>query len=96
MGKSGGRHRRGGPGGGVPRHLNFDGHPSTKTSQSKTNQTFIFSWAKRIIATSVLAIALGLGYRGYIETRVNTPLAVDKAVILTGLQVPDRFWGTYR
>lgn len=67
-----------------------------KSASSKTNSPWIVQWVKRTIATLVLGAALGLGYRGYIETRVNTPLAVEKAVILSGLQVPDRFWGTYR
>jgi len=33
---------------------------------------------------------------GYLETRINTPLNVPKAVSKTGLESPSLFWGTYR
>ncbi|KAJ8704063.1 hypothetical protein PYW07_013357 [Mythimna separata] len=33
---------------------------------------------------------------GYLETRVNTPFDDDKVVKETGLQIPERYWGTYR
>ena len=33
---------------------------------------------------------------GYLETRVNTPLNVPKAVSRTGLSNPSLFWGSYR
>jgi hypothetical protein len=33
---------------------------------------------------------------GYLETRINTPLNVPKAVAKTGLAVPSLFWGSYR
>ena len=90
MAKSGARQRRGvGTRNPTTDRIN-------KSSISKTNSSWLLQWIKRTIATLVLVAALGLGYRGYIETRVNTPLAVEKAVILSGLQVPDRFWGTYR
>lgn len=35
-------------------------------------------------------------YQGYLETRVNTPLDYPKVVQESGLDVPDRFWGSYR
>ena len=34
--------------------------------------------------------------QGYLETRVNTPLDYPKVVRHSGLDVPDRFWGSYR
>lgn len=33
---------------------------------------------------------------GYLETRVNTPFDDQKMVIKMGLDVPDRYWGSYR
>ena len=35
-------------------------------------------------------------YQGYLETRVNTALDAAKVVKESGLDVPDRFWGSYR
>ncbi|KAK4308772.1 hypothetical protein Pmani_019554 [Petrolisthes manimaculis] len=43
----------------------------------------------------VLAVAYFL-YVGYMETRINTPIATPKVVGSTGLAVPDRYWGSYR
>lgn len=43
-----------------------------------------------------MAVAMWFGYKGYCETRVNTPYDVNKVVIASGLDVPDRYWGTYR
>ena len=34
--------------------------------------------------------------QGYLETRVNTPLDYPRVVKQSGLDVPDRFWGSYR
>ncbi|CAG0884148.1 unnamed protein product [Cyprideis torosa] len=42
------------------------------------------------------AVGIYLGYQGYLETRVNTPLSEPKVVIKEGLDVPDRLWGSYR
>lgn len=43
-----------------------------------------------------LAIASYFGYLGYLETRVNTPYDNLKMVLHTGLEDPDRYWGSYR
>jgi len=44
---------------------------------------------------SILAVCYFV-YQGYLETRVNTPLDYPKAVRDSGLDIPDRYWGTYR
>jgi len=44
---------------------------------------------------SLLAVAYFV-YQGYLETRVNTPLDYPKVVRQSGLDIPDRFWGSYR
>ena len=50
-----------------------------------------------LMAGLVSLIAVGyFCYQGYLETRVNTPLDYPKVVRLSGLDVPDRFWGSYR
>eukprot|EP00088_Acartia_fossae_P000134 TRINITY_DN10040_c0_g3_i1.p1 TRINITY_DN10040_c0_g3~~TRINITY_DN10040_c0_g3_i1.p1 ORF type:complete len:826 (-),score=128.87 TRINITY_DN10040_c0_g3_i1:376-2853(-) len=35
-------------------------------------------------------------YQGYLETRVNTPLNYPRAVREHGLDIPERYWGSYR
>jgi len=44
----------------------------------------------------VVVVGIVLGYQGYLETRIYTPLNAPKAVINSGLSVPERFWGSYR
>merc|ERR1719342_2034341 len=50
-----------------------------------------------LMAGLVSLVAVGyFVYQGYLETRVNTPLDYPKVVRQSGLDVPDRFWGSYR
>ncbi|XP_063235667.1 mannosyl-oligosaccharide glucosidase isoform X2 [Bacillus rossius redtenbacheri] len=51
---------------------------------------------KKLAAFAILLIAIGFGYKGYLETRVNTPYDDKKIVVKTGLDVPERYWGSYR
>jgi len=44
---------------------------------------------------SIIAVGYFV-YQGYLETRVNTPLDYPRVVKQSGLDVPDRFWGSYR
>jgi len=46
-------------------------------------------------AVAVVAVAYFV-WQGYLETRVNTALDYPKVVRESGLDVPDRFWGSYR
>jgi len=46
-------------------------------------------------AVAVIAVAYFV-WQGYLETRVNTALDYPKVVRESGLDVPDRFWGSYR
>jgi len=50
-----------------------------------------------LMAGLVSLVAVGyFVYQGYLETRVNTALDAAKVVKESGLDVPDRFWGSYR
>merc|ERR1719312_1963534 len=50
-----------------------------------------------LMAGIVSLVAVGyFVYQGYLETRVNTALDAAKVVKESGLDVPDRFWGSYR
>ncbi|XP_014477267.1 PREDICTED: mannosyl-oligosaccharide glucosidase GCS1 [Dinoponera quadriceps] len=49
-----------------------------------------------IVTALCIAVASWFGYKGYLETRVNTPFNVEKLVTASGLAYPDRYWGTYR
>lgn len=48
------------------------------------------------ITVFFLVVAGCIGFKGYLETRVNTRFDNLKMVEKTGLQVPDRYWGSYR
>lgn len=50
-----------------------------------------------LMAGLVSLVAVGyFVYQGYLETRVNTALDYPKVVKESGLDVPERFWGSYR
>ena len=50
-----------------------------------------------LYAGLVAVVAVGyFVWQGYLETRVNTALDYPKVVRESGLDVPDRFWGSYR
>lgn len=57
---------------------------------------FILDKWKTLIGCLCLAIASYFGYLGYLETRVNTPYDNQKMVLRTGLDDPERYWGSYR
>lgn len=61
----------------------------------ENSSTFLFS-SKTLIPFSCLLVAICIGYKGYLETRINTPFDKTKIVHRTGLAVPDRYWGSYR
>lgn len=47
----------------------------------------------------ILVLVAGIAYyayQGYLETRVYTPLKLPPSVTKTGLNVPEKFWGSYR
>lgn len=51
----------------------------------------------RVGITAVcLIIAAVIGFKGYLETRVNTKFDNEKMVEKTGLSVPHMYWGSYR
>lgn len=47
-------------------------------------------------AALVVAGVIYFLYVGYMETRINTPISAPKVVVRSGLEVPERYWGTYR
>ncbi|XP_011638747.1 mannosyl-oligosaccharide glucosidase GCS1 [Pogonomyrmex barbatus] len=65
------------------------------TNSVKTNKSLQLP-INFMIAAVCIAVAAWFGYKGYLETRVNTPYDVEKLVTTSGLDVPDRYWGTYR
>lgn len=93
-------------------HSNNRGHNSSSSSNSKenghTNNTgnennvnsgikFI-SMSSWYVAVGVASIAIVsyFVYFGYLETRVNTPFDEKKIVQRSGLNDPEKYWGTYR
>lgn len=49
-----------------------------------------------VMASCVLVLVLSLVFKGYLETRVNTRFDQTKMVQKSGLEVPERYWGSYR
>ncbi|XP_064465782.1 mannosyl-oligosaccharide glucosidase-like isoform X2 [Ornithodoros turicata] len=47
-------------------------------------------------AVVVLCVIIYMGYLHYLETWVVTPLNLPKVVTKSDLEVPDRYWGSYR
>ncbi|XP_045530624.1 mannosyl-oligosaccharide glucosidase [Pieris brassicae] len=69
---------------------------STSESQPRTRSYNYVSVWKTTLGVICLSVAVYIGTLGYLETRVNTPFDGEKAVKESGLDVPDRFWGSYR
>ncbi|XP_016840583.1 mannosyl-oligosaccharide glucosidase GCS1 [Nasonia vitripennis] len=55
----------------------------------------IFIW-KVAIPIAVMAVAAGLCYKGYNETRVNTTFSNEKLIEVSRLDKHDYYWGSYR
>jgi mannosyl-oligosaccharide glucosidase len=51
---------------------------------------------KTVLTFVCLGVACCIGYKGYLETRVNTPFDNRKVVVKSGLASPARYWGSYR
>ncbi|XP_017783438.1 PREDICTED: mannosyl-oligosaccharide glucosidase [Nicrophorus vespilloides] len=68
---------------------------STSVKPVKDKKTILSYW-KQYIGFLCFIFAAAVGYMGYLETRVNTPYDDKKIVIQSGLDIPDRFWGSYR
>ncbi|CAH1641997.1 unnamed protein product [Spodoptera littoralis] len=75
-----------------------DASSSSGCSESSIgSRTFKFlSVWKTGVGCVCFLIAVYISTLGYLETRVNTPFDDDKVVKDSGLQVADRYWGTYR
>ncbi|KAF5275980.1 hypothetical protein FQA39_LY00776 [Lamprigera yunnana] len=81
-------------------------HKDKGTNSSSSNGSYppklqqkrqsILSYWKHFIGFTCFGIAVGVGFMGYLETRVNTPYDDKKMVTKSGLDVMDRFWGSYR
>ncbi|XP_026318498.1 mannosyl-oligosaccharide glucosidase [Hyposmocoma kahamanoa] len=68
---------------------------SSEVSTSMKTFKLVSKW-KTMLGFIFLGIAVYVGILGYLETRVNTPFDDEKVVQESGLQVPERYWGTYR
>ncbi|XP_047039261.1 mannosyl-oligosaccharide glucosidase [Helicoverpa zea] len=68
---------------------------SSESSFGSKTFKFLSVW-KTGVGFVCFLIAVYISTLGYLETRVNTPFDDDKVVKETGLQIPERYWGTYR
>ena len=67
-----------------------------KTSKHSKNNLNLSVIAKVLFVGALVGVVAYLSYKGYLETRLTTPLNVPHAVIKSGLSVPNKFWGSYR
>lgn len=78
-------------------NINETSSSSGSSESSIGSRTFkLLSVWKTAVGFVCFLIAVYVSTLGYLETRVNTPFDDDKVVQQNGLQVPDRYWGTYR
>ncbi|KAL5275817.1 MOGS family protein [Megaselia abdita] len=70
-------------------------HKKKSVPSKNPCSVLIDNW-KTIIGFICLCVASVFGYLGYLETRVNTPFDSQKMVQRTGIDEPDRYWGSYR
>ncbi|XP_012259973.1 mannosyl-oligosaccharide glucosidase [Athalia rosae] len=68
---------------------------SIGTNENKKEYSTKIPMLNSILAVLCILVAAWFSYKGYLETRVNTPFDTEKLVIETGLDVPERYWGTY-
>jgi mannosyl-oligosaccharide glucosidase len=63
------------------------------TKKNSNIQNFIL---KIFLPIVVMTIAACLGYKGYMETRVNTPFSNNKLIEISRLNKNDYYWNSYR
>ncbi|KAF4530717.1 hypothetical protein B566_EDAN013317 [Ephemera danica] len=61
---------------------------------SSASWNFSHGWMGAMLVA--IAVAGHFCYQGYLETRVTTPFDAKKMVVQSGLDVPRRYWGSYR
>ena len=79
--------------GGVEEHKSSGGGKRRAKSGGEKESGGRLFFSAGLVA--VVAVAYFV-WQGYLETRVNTALDYPKVVKESGLDVPDRFWGSYR
>ena len=70
--------------------------PPSRRSRSATAS---FPWGSTLAyfaGFGAVSFVCWMAYKGYLETRVNTPPPSPLVMAKSGLDVPDRFWGSYR
>ncbi|GAB6025474.1 hypothetical protein CHUAL_011214 [Chamberlinius hualienensis] len=66
--------------------------PTTKKKATKSNLSHYVATLLGIIVAFVAYIL----YNNWLQSRIYTPLNVPKAVVKSGLEVPERYWGNFR
>lgn len=95
------RQRKNGTNTGKTTGKQSDKHSSSSNCSIFTNRSnkiykdYLSYW-KEFLLCVVIIIAVSFSYIGYLETRVNTPYDNKRIIVKSGLDVPEKFWGTYR
>ncbi|KAI4459446.1 mannosyl-oligosaccharide glucosidase [Holotrichia oblita] len=85
----------------VDKGTNSSSSNGSNSAKQIKNKSGLLSYWKIIIGCTCLTVAISVGYMGYLETRVNTPyddrkVCIPKMVVSSGIDKPERFWGSYR
>ncbi|XP_076046387.1 mannosyl-oligosaccharide glucosidase isoform X2 [Oratosquilla oratoria] len=85
-----------------PFSLRDDSSSSHRTTRARrsTSKNGSGNWCWTMmyssVAVAVISSVAWFLYWGYMETRINTPFNAPKVVMKTGVDVPERYWGTFR
>ena len=63
---------------------------------STSNNSSSFGSMYTMAGVAAISVVAWFVYQGYLETRVNTPLHEEKAVVTSLQAKSDRYWGSYR
>ena len=73
-------------------HSHVKNSTSSKTVSGKHNIGSLYS----VFGIIAIGIVSWFVYQGYLETRVNSPLAESKVAFPTSHDFPERYWGSFR
>lgn len=68
----------------------------SERESSSTKASSMLNFFKKLFIPVLVGIVAFYSYKGYFETRVNTPFSNDKLVKLSRLDKDNYYWGSYR
>lgn len=72
------------------------GNSKSNTQEDQPEYRFGMGHLKSGLTILCLIVAVSISFKGYLETRVNSRFDNQKIVEKSGLELPGRYWGSYR